>query len=212
MGKLSRGISYQSNESLAIAKLYALIDTAIAAGDAFPGSPSIYDIVMGDLTTVRAIHTASSPASPATNDLAVGSDGLLDRYTGSAWVDLTEDVIYLVNNASFTLITGTPVIADAASAANCNLWNTAGICPEPLGLSMGVFPNGATAAIRIHGIGIARVNSPISVAVSDHLRIAAQGATALSSTSSVLTDVLAIVVQSDVDSPLSGNVLVALTR
>ena len=90
MARLSRGITLTPNDYVTQAKLHALIDTAIAAADAFPGTPTLYQVVMGDLLSTRAIHVAASPASPATNDLAVGSDGLLDIYNGSAFVDLTK--------------------------------------------------------------------------------------------------------------------------
>ncbi len=213
MAKLSRGITFAANDYITAAKLHALIDTAIAQADAFPGVPTIYDVVMGDFASgVRAFHTAASPASPASNDLAVGSDGLLDRYTGSTWVDLASDFITLVNNSSFTLVTGTPVVADATSGSNCNLWAGSGVCPEPLGISTGVAAPSANATLQIRGLARCRVNSPLTVAVGDHLRIGAAGATALSSTNSVLTDVLAMVVQADVDSPLSGNVLAVLVH
>jgi hypothetical protein len=186
MGKLSRGITYQANEHITAAKLYALIDTAVAQADAFPGSPSLYDVVMGDLLSTRAIHVASSPSSPTTNDLAVGSDGLLDRYTGSTWVDLDPGVTFFVTGS--------------------------GICPEPLGVSTGVYAPSATASIRTTGLAYVRVNSPLSVGVDAHLNIAAAGATALSSTSSSKTDVLAIVVAADTASPLSGNALAILVH
>lgn len=213
MGKLSRGITYQPNEYITAAKLYALIDTAIAQADAYPGVPSLYDVVMGDLLSTRAFHVAASPASPATNDLMVGSDGLLDRWSGSAWADLAVDFVYFVNNTGITLVTGTPVVADAASAANVKLLaNSVGPTPDPLGVSMGVYANGATAAIQTRGLALVRVNSPLTVAVNDHLNIPVAGATALSSTASIQNDVLGIVVQTDVDSPLSGVALAILVH
>jgi hypothetical protein len=167
---------------------------------------------MGDLLSTRAIHVASSPSSPTTNDLAVGSDGLLDRYTGSTWVDLDPGVTFFVNAGAFTLVTGTPVSSDPSSAANCALWTGSGICPEPLGVSTGVYAPSATASIRTTGLAYVRVNSPLSVGVDAHLNIAAAGATALSSTSSSKTDVLAIVVAADTASPLSGNALAILVH
>lgn len=77
---------------------------------------------------------------------------------------------------------------------------------------MGVYAPSATATIQTRGLALVRVNSPITVATNDHLRIAAAGATALSTTSSVLTDVLAIVVQTDTVNPLSGNALAILVH
>lgn len=212
MGKFSRGITFAEHDYVSAAKLYALIDTAIASSDAFPGSPTLYDIVMGDLATVRAFHTASSPSSPATNDLRVGSDGALDRYNGTTWEDLTDDYTYLVNTAAFTLVTGTPVTPDPASAVSCQLWAGSGVCFEPLGISAGVFGNGVTAKIQIRGIAPVRLNSPLSVAINDHLRIAAAGATGLSTTSTVTSDVLGILIRADVDSPLSGNGIAILVH
>lgn len=212
MARFSRGITLAEHEYITAAKLYALIDTAIAAADAFPGTPSLYDIVMGDLATVRAIHTAASPSSPATNDLRIGSDGYLDRFDGSTWQDLVNDYTFLVNTAAFTLVTGTPVVPDPASAVSCQLWAGSGPCFEPLGISAGVFGNGVTARIQIRGIAPVRLNSPLTVAINDHLRIAAPGATALSSTSTVTSDVLAMLIRADVDSPLSGNGIAILVH
>ena len=212
MAKLSPGITFASNEYLTIAKLYALIDTAIAAADAYSGTPTLYDIVMGDLDTVRAIGTVASPSSPATNDLTVGTDGMLDRYTGSAWADLAVDFVYLINNTAFTFVTGTPVVIDTSAVGNCKLWNTTGVCYEPFGVSGTVCAPGATATVKTQGIAHVRINNPIIVGVDSFLRIASANATALSLTGSVQSDVLAIVVQNDLANVLSGICLAMLVH
>lgn len=213
MGKLSKGITFSVNDYVTAAKLYALIDTAVAASDAFSGTPSLYDIVMGDLTSMRAIHVANSPSSPATNDLMIGSDGFFDRWDGSAWVDLTNDFLFLLNNnASFTLVTGTPVVVDVASPSGCKQYPGPGVCFEPTGVSMGVYGPGVTAQIQVKGVALVRCNSPGVVGLDNHLRIPAAGATQLSATSSVLSDVLGIVVGGDSNSIISGVFQAVLTH
>ncbi len=213
MANLSRGITFsQTNKAVTPDKLHALIDTAIAAADAFDGTPTLYNIGMADLTTVRAIHVASSPSSPATNDVAVGSDGRLDYYTGSAWADLTTEFIYLINNTAFTLTTGNPLVPDPSSAGKCLLWTGSGACHEPLGISMEVTAPGATAKVQVSGVALVRINNPMSVPVGTYLSIAAANATAMSSTTSGLSDVVAQVVQVDNASPLSGFCLAQLVR
>lgn len=210
MAKLSRGITFGPSDFYSAAKFHALVDTAVAAADAFPGTPSLYDVVMGDLSATRAIHTASSPSSPSTNDLAVGADGELDRWDGAAWVDLAGNSMFLLNGSAITLVTGTPVVADADLATTCKLYGSAGTCPDPLGVSVIVTAPGATAQIQIHGIAPVRINSPITVAVGDFLSITSAGATALTKSSLVDNGVLAVVVQTDTASPLSGNAFAAL--
>lgn len=212
MAKLSPGITLSTNDFLTLAKLYALIDTAIAAADAYPGTPTLFDIVMGDLDSVRAIGTVAAPSSPATNDLTVGTDGMLDRYDGAAWDDLAVDYIYEINNSAITLVTGTPLVLDTSAAGKCNLWATAGVCYEPFGVSGSVCAPGATAKVMTQGLQHVRINSPLSTPTDSHLRIAAAGATALTLTTSVQSDVLAIVVQTDTVSPLSGVCLALLVH
>ena len=197
MAKLSPGITFATNDYVTIAKLYALIDTAVAAADAYPGSPTLFDVVMSDLDTVRAIGTVAAPSSPATNDLTVGTDGMLDRYDGAAWVDLAVDFIYLINSGSFTLVTGTPVVIDTSASGKCMLWGTAGVCYEPFGISAGVFAPNATAQIRTQGICPVSVPSSLTLSLGSKLRIAALGATNLSSTGTETSDVLATIVKID---------------
>ena len=213
MANLSRGITFsQTNKSVTPDKLHALIDTAIAAADAFQGTPTLYNLGMAELTTVRAVHVAAVPASPATNDVAVGSDHKLDYYTGSAWADLSREYMSLVNNSGITLATGNPVVADPSSAANCIIWTTSGVCYEPLGVSMEVTAPAGTAKIQVRGVALVRVNNPLFATVGSFLRIAAAGATAMSTTTSGLSDVAAQIVQVNNDDPLSGFCLAALAR
>lgn len=218
MAKFSKGYTFYSNEGLSQEKLHSLIDTAIATQNTDrPGTPQIYDIGTNDLASpLRAIHTASSPSSPASNDLAVGSDGQLDVYDGAAFQDLSVNFMYLINNTSFTLVTGSPVAPDYASAANCKLWTGTGICYEPLGVSMGVFAPSATAKIQTSGVAMARINNPFTVGAGDRLGILAAGATALSKLTaappSEKTEILAICYQIDTASALSGICLALLVH
>ena len=200
MGKLSRGITFQTNSYVTQAKLHALIDSVIAAADAFPGAPTIYDIVMADLLTVRAFDVEDAPTAPATNDMKVGSDGFLDVYNGTAWQDITTDYIYLLNNSGITLATGNPVVGDPSGADKCRLWPNSGVCYEPLGVNVTISAPGATATIQVRGIAPVFVNLFSFPATDSHLRIPAAGATGLSSTTSVLSDVLGIVVATDANS------------
>jgi len=210
MAKLTPGLSLAQNEYLTIAKLYALIDTTIAAADGLPGLPTLYDVVMADLDTVRAIHVATSPSSPATNDLMVGTDGYLDRWNGSAWVDVGNDPLYLINSSAFTLVTGTPLVADETSATKCKLWDGVGACYRPLGVSAGVCAQNATATVITDGFALIRV--PFPTAKDSHVRIAAHGATALSTAALSDSSILAIVVQTDNANPLSGVALAKLVH
>ena len=212
MGKLSRGITFQTNSRVTQAMLHALVDSATAAADAFPGTPTLYDIVMGDLSTIRAFGQENSPSSPATNDLTVGSDGYLDRYDGSGWVDLTTDYRYLLNGSAITLATGNPVTGDPSSVANCKLWAGPATCYEPLGVCQTVAAPGATASIAVRGFAVARINNPLAVGVNSHLSIQAAGATGLTLSTSSRSDVLGIVVQTDTANPTSGYCLMAITH
>lgn len=204
MGKLSPGITFATNDFVTIAKLYALIDTAIAAADSYPGTPTLFDVVMGDLDAIRAIGTVASPSSPATNDITVGADGRLDLYDGSGWVDLATDYVHLINGSSITLVTGTPVVIDPSAVGTCNIWSTAGVCYEPFGVSGTVVAPSVTAQIMTQGIVHVRINSPITVSTGSALRIASANATALSAGGAESTDVLAIVAQVDSENVLSG--------
>lgn len=212
MANLSRGITFSSNEQMTPAKLHALIDTATAASDAFPGTPAIYNVAQSDLSASRAIHVASSPSSPATNDIAVGSDLKLDRYDGAAWVDLTTTILNLVNISSVTLVTGTAVIADPASAANCTIWSTAGTCYDVIGVSTTVCAPNATAAIQISGIAPAKIVNILGTSVGSSVRIATANASLMVSTTSVLNDVIGFVVSADAANPFEFNARIMLVR
>lgn len=211
MSKFSKGVTFGTNDFISAAKLHALIDTAIASSDGFPGTPTLYDIIMSDITSgVRAFHVQDSPSGPVTNDLRVGSDGMLDRYDGAAFVDLTTDFLSLTNTSvAWTLVTGTPVVADAASASSCHIWTGPGSCPEPLGVAVTVAGPGVAANIQFRGIAPVRILAN-SVAVEDFLVVAAQGATALTRTNtSVNSDVLGICIAAEFG---SGVALALLTR
>ena len=212
MGKLSRGITFKTNSHVTQAMLHALIDTAVAASDAFPGTPTLYDIVMADLLTVRAFDVEDAPTAPATNDMKVGSDGFLDVYDGAAWQDLTNDYIYLLNNSGSAVATGNPVVADATAANKCRLWFGQGVCFEPLGVAITAAAHGATLKVQIRGIAPVFVNNGIGTPVDSFLNIAAFAATGLSSTTSGLSDVLGIVVAVDAANPSSGNALALLVH
>lgn len=214
MAKLARGITYAENEYITAAKLHALVDTAIAAADGFPGTPDLYDIIFGNfVANVRPFHTASSPSSPAANDLAVGSDGKLEVYSGSAFVDVYKEFIHLINGSAITLTTGTPVVADAASAANCAIWGGPGLCADMLGISMTVCAPSATAQIQLHGPCFVRINSPLSVPGDSRLVLTGAGATMLTRTlTSLSSDVVAMVIQTDNADPTSGKAYAMLVR
>ena len=213
MARLSRGITFSQNDYVTQAKLHALIDTAIASADAFPGAPTLYQVVMGDLLSVRAFHVAASPASPATNDLAVGSDGLLDIYDGAAFVDLTKNVQPFINNhGSWTLVTGTPVVCDPSASGCCTLNSTAGAFPDPLGVCQSVAGPGVTAMIAIRGMCFALVNNSLAVGIGAHLSLNNAGATMLTGTTSVQSDVLAFASFGDLSNPFNPIRVVHLVR
>jgi len=213
MGKFSRGITFTPNDYVTQAKLHALIDTAIASADAFPGTPTLYQVVMGDLLSTRAIHVAATPASPTTNDLAVGSDGLLDVYNGSAFVDLTKNVYPFINNhGSWTLVTGTPVVVDPSGSGMCTLNSVALAFPDPLGVCQSVAGPGVTAMIAVRGMCFALVNNSIAVGIGTHLSLSNAGATMLSGSISVQSDVLAFASMGDLSNPFNPIRLVQLVR
>jgi hypothetical protein len=207
-------MTFTTNDYISAARLHALIDTAIAAGDAFPGTPTLYGIVMGDFVAgLKAFHLVDSPSSPATNELQVGSDGLLNKYDGSNFVDLTSNLAYYVNNSAITLTTGTPVVPDPASATGCNIYAQAGTCPDPLGISQTVCAPGATASIAVRGPCIAAVYTAILVSSEgDHLSLQGAGATMLTKTTSVGTEVMAFAGPGPVSDPTSPLRLVFLVR
>lgn len=182
MAKIARGISYAENEYITAAKLHALVDTAIAAADGFPGTPDLYDIVfLNFVANVKPFHTASSPASPAANELAVGADGKIDRYTGAAWADPYQEFVYYVNGSAITLTTGTPVVADVSSMANCTTWGGPGACPDVLGISMTACAPSATAQIQMHGTCVVRLShSPLAVTPGFAVALYTAGATMMS--------------------------------
>lgn len=213
MGKLSRGITFTPTDYVTQAKLHALIDTAIAAADGFPGTPTLYDIVFGDLLNCRPIHVAGTPASPATNDLAIGSDGKLDIYNGAAFQDLTTNVYPFINSHStWTLVTGTPVVVDPAAAGSCTLNSTAGAWPDPLGLCQTVAGPGVTAMIAVRGIAFGLINNPTLVAIGGHVSIQNAGCTMLTGTSSVMSDVLGFAAWGDKTNPFNPCRVVQLVR
>jgi hypothetical protein len=168
---------------------------------------------MGDLLSTRAIHVSGTPASPATNDLAVGSDGLFDLYNGSAFVDLTKNTYPFINNhVSWTLVTGTPVVVDPSGSGLCTLNSLAGAFPDPLGVCQSVAGPGVTAQIAVRGQCFALVNNSLSVGIGAHLSLNNAGATMLTGTSSIQSDVLAFALFGDLSNPFNPVRLVQLVR
>lgn len=151
MANLARGMTFTTNDYLTAARLHALIDTAIANGDAFPGVPALYGVDSVSMATgVRGIAT-TTPGAPLSGDLLVGTDGEIDAFDGAAFVNQSPDFIYLVNSGSITLATGTPVVLDRTVAGNCRIHEQAGTAPDPFGVTLERINPSATGAVAFRG-------------------------------------------------------------
>jgi len=151
LANLTRGITFTVNDFVTAAKLHALIDSAIAGADGFPGTPSLYNVDTPSLAAATRLIATVTPGSPAAGDLLVGSDGLLDIYDGAAFVDPSPDFIYLVNGNLITLATGTPVVLNRANAGQCLIHGSAGTAPDPFGVTLEQIAPSATGPVAFRG-------------------------------------------------------------
>jgi len=133
--------------------LHALIDTAISGADAFQGVSALVNVDSPSMASGVRLLSTTTPATPVTGDLLVGSDGEIDYYSGSAFLDQDVSYVHLVNNSGLTLATGTPVILERAdlTAGRFTIHGQAGNAPDPFGVTLTSVNPAATCAVAFRG-------------------------------------------------------------
>jgi hypothetical protein len=113
---LTKGHTWVNGERVSVANLHALIE-----------SGTLDVVTNAELNSGLRLINTSTPGSPITGDIKVGSDGALDLYYSGAFNDLPEDKLSLTltNNSGLTAVVGDVVFTDPSDPAKFIFWNGA---------------------------------------------------------------------------------------
>lgn len=163
---ISRGFTFDTDESINAAKLNGLVDDA-----------RISNIVQADLESGLHFALMTAPGSPVADDMYIENDGSLRVYDGSSWIHPVLEKVTFTNNSGSTLVTGDVVVLDTSasgqvkySEAATGAWDhtVIGPCAEVSkpGDPVDVFIKGPALTRVKHEFGHAFVNGDVVVGPS----------------------------------------------
>jgi hypothetical protein len=141
MAQLTPGYLWTTGEGPTPTLMHQMVDESF-----------LVNVLMADLlSTITPIYR-TTPVTPATGDVRVGSDGLLEFYFGAAWTTQEADSLQLVvtNNASQTLPKGAVVVPDKNSIGGIVI-AASNVTPDVFGVLATTMTSGATGFCYVRG-------------------------------------------------------------
>lgn len=146
MAQMTPGYFFATDEHVTSTLFHNLVD------DAF-----LINVKNADLSNCRLIYT-STPASPSTGDVRVGSDGRLEFYYSGVWNTQPPEelTLTLTNKSGSDLVTGDVVVWDHTNSASFTI---ASVNPAPniCGVLAQDIANNASGSVYVRGTVQVRV-------------------------------------------------------
>lgn len=153
MGTFTTGHVFSAKEAVTPLAFHQMVDRSYLIGVKNP------DFVAG-----VKLPYITTPGSPATGDVRIGSDGLLEFYYAAAWNDHPADAIslQLTNKSGVDLVLGDVVVPDPANASS---FTRATLNPHPvvIGVLAENIANNGTGAVYVRGQCQVRIQPLFSV-------------------------------------------------
>lgn len=141
MGNLTSGYNFEPNEAVTPDKFHDMVDLAFLS-----------NVVNQNIQAGGRLVNVTTPASPNTGDVRVGSDGLLEFFYNSVWNDHPAEpaLITLTNKSGVDLVEGDVVVADPA---NPDSFTVATVNPAPnvIGVLFEDIANNASGLVCVRG-------------------------------------------------------------
>lgn len=146
MAQLSPGYSFATNEFVTPTKFHNYVD------DSF-----LVNVKTTDLSGCRLIY-GTTPGTPATGDVRVGSDGRLEFYYSGVWNTQPADelTLTLTNKSGSDLVLGDVVVWDHANSASFTIASL-NPAPDVCGVLAANIANNASGLVYVRGVVQCRV-------------------------------------------------------